>query len=46
MYANVKGGTGAGRKRPLKPKGGAWDCDCRRNPGYLIRCPRCGKGRP
>jgi len=46
MLTKTKGGTGAGRKRAPKDKPhGPWDCECRRNPGYLLRCPRCGRGR-
>jgi hypothetical protein len=57
MFAvNVKGGTGAGRKRPLRDKPQEWRCNCRwesghetpdiaRKPGYLARCTDCGTAR-
>jgi hypothetical protein len=46
LSVNVKGGTGAGKRRPKREPGKPWDCKCRRQPGYLLRCPACGKGRP
>lgn len=57
MFAiNVKGGTGAGRKRPLLPANTIpWACACgnpegrshrlKLNPGYLKRCIDCGEQR-
>lgn len=49
----VKGGTGAGRKRPLMPANTIpWRCECfvadeapKLNPGYLKRCIDCGTSR-
>lgn len=52
MYVNVQGGTGAGRKRPLRPKPSDWMHLCRGQnggrllPGYLSRCLHCGAARP
>ena len=46
---NVQGGTGAGRKRPLREKPNGWMCDCREftvKPGYLVKCDDCGARRP
>lgn len=54
LGVTVQGGTGAGRKRPLKPVHQPWQCACvegrtthyyRQNPGYLSRCPDCRKER-
>lgn len=45
----VVGGTGAGRKKPLKPKPYGWMCDCPDfvvHPGYMTRCLDCGTRRP
>jgi hypothetical protein len=44
---HVKGGTGAGRKRPPRQKPGAWTCECaEQKPGYLRSCVACGQTRP
>jgi hypothetical protein len=50
----VEGGTGAGRKRPLRDKPADWIHVCQTAPlsggrelaGYLTRCPDCGTRRP
>lgn len=43
MYVNVQGGTGAGRKRPLKQPGRPWRCGCGHdNPGHAVTCLTAG----
>lgn len=40
---NVQGGTGAGRKRPLKNPAKNWFCKVgHSNPGYATSCLRAG----
>lgn len=54
MFAiKVHGGTGAGRKRPLKGPPEEWFCECRDHRGhailrrgYLVRCTDCHAERP
>jgi len=53
---HVEGGTGAGRRRPLREKPAPWRCECgnpdgrgsryKTQPGYLARCLDCGARRP
>jgi hypothetical protein len=47
-FANVQGGTGAGRKMPgLKEKPKPWLCECGEwHPGYLRICWVSGMERP
>lgn len=44
---NVKGGTGAGRRKPPKEKPSDWTCACgEHRPGYLKSCIACKQERP
>lgn len=47
LQVNVQGGTGAGRKQPLKAKAKDWHCDeCGRwNRHYWTICPSCSGKR-
>lgn len=43
MHVRVSGGTGAGRKRPLREQRGKWLCvNEHPNPAYATRCLTSG----
>lgn len=33
------------KKRPKKPVGSPWSCECGQNPHYLLFCVRCSQGQ-